>query len=125
MKALSLSGPWAHYQKQLSDSAERVSRLEGEVSSWKQLAEDARAQLASTRAELAVAQRQSLAVQEENQRARGMISQLEGEAVRGRKEQELHAQELQAQLSVLRSELEHLNSDNALLKQELAKNTQV
>lgn len=34
MKAIKLQGPWAHYERQISEKDARIAQLEAEVCAW-------------------------------------------------------------------------------------------
>lgn len=64
-------------------------------------------------------------LQQENERARLLLSQMQSELDEGKTSASTAVKELQIQLSSVKEEAERLSVDNALLKQELAKAVQV
>ncbi|GAX73278.1 hypothetical protein CEUSTIGMA_g732.t1 [Chlamydomonas eustigma] len=125
MKTLSLHGPWAHYEKQRAENETRIAALEGEISYWHQLANEAIQKTRLWEEKHVISQKKVDEVQAENDRARDLITSLEKEITDVKGNGCAMTWDLEAQLSALRGELMHLNSENAQLKQELAKNVMV
>ena len=95
------------------------------MSTWRQLAIEAREALARTQEEQGrVLQQQVPALQEENARARNIISLLESELRQQSSTGQVSTEQQQQQLMVLREEMQRLAEDNALLKSELQKTLQ-
>ncbi len=98
---------------------------DAQVSTWRQLATEAREALSQTQEEKeCVLQQQMPALQEENARARNIIAQLEAELRQQSSSGQQSTEHQQQQLMVIREEMQRLAEDNALLKSELQKTVQ-
>ena len=121
MKSISLSGPWADYERRLAEQQARLVAQQGELQQWRQHCGECEALLQEERAKSSLLAEGTLpAVQAENDRARQLIAQLEGELAQARDEAHANEAKLQEQLASARGELQHLAADQGVLRNELS-----
>ena len=125
MKTISYRGPWADYEARVAQSEGRIGKLEEEVAYWKGLAEEARSSAAEFKANLTTERRRAEDVEDENRRARSLIAGLEAELARKTASSQSEIEEGRQQLAAVHADLNRVQADNTLLKQELAKTVQV
>ena len=125
MKTISYRGPWADYETRVAQSEARVSKLEEEVAYWRGLAEEARETASNVRSDLERERKRADDVDQENRRARNIIAQLESELKSAATLSQSEVEEGRRQLTAVEADLNRVQADNALLKNELAKTVQV
>lgn len=122
MKALSLSGPWAFYERKNAENEARIAQLESEALRSRHDAESLSAQLAEARAEAAALRTDAVPqLQDEAARARELAEQLQAELAAVRGDKATAQRELSEQVQGLSDELQRVTADCAVLRAELAK----
>ncbi|GFR49640.1 hypothetical protein Agub_g11690 [Astrephomene gubernaculifera] len=122
MKALSLHGPWAYYERKAAENECRIVDLEAEVRRWKIAHDDLQNRLAQAEADQKRLQEKQLpSLLSEKERAIGVIDSLQAELARLRLERTEEHNQLTAQVSTLTDELQKLSAENTVLRSELAK----
>uniref|UniRef100_A0A7S0S601 Uncharacterized protein n=1 Tax=Chlamydomonas leiostraca TaxID=1034604 RepID=A0A7S0S601_9CHLO len=122
MKAISLHGPWAYYERANAEKDVRIQQLQGEVSYWKALAAEAKdAQAKEEQRRRDLEDCQIPALRNETGAAADIISSLQAQLDQARQELQ-KAREDAAQASAMSAQhIDSLLADNVLLKEELRK----
>ncbi|PNH09851.1 hypothetical protein TSOC_003493 [Tetrabaena socialis] len=122
MKALSLHGPWAFYERKAAENECRIGDLEAEVRRLRLAGDDLQTKLALAEGDKKrLAESDLPALRSGKERAEGIIDSLQAEVARLRQERSEEQSALTGQLGSVTSELQRLSADNALLRSELAK----
>ncbi|EFJ41665.1 hypothetical protein VOLCADRAFT_98379 [Volvox carteri f. nagariensis] len=122
MKALSLHGPWAYYERKSAENERRIADLEQEVLRWKSQHDELQHKVEYLEAERKQLQGVQLpGLLAEKGRSQGIIDNLQAELARERLERADEHRQLTVEVSSLTQELQKLSADNAVLRSELAK----
>ncbi|GIL92574.1 hypothetical protein Vretimale_18968 [Volvox reticuliferus] len=122
MKALSLHGPWAFYERKAAENERRIADLEEEVLRWKSQHDELQQKLKNVEAERKQLQDVQLpGLIADKGRSQGLIDSLQAELATERLERAEEHRHLTMEVSSLTQELQKLSADNAVLRSELAK----
>ncbi|KXZ50139.1 hypothetical protein GPECTOR_17g775 [Gonium pectorale] len=122
MKALSLHGPWAYYERKSAEDGQRISDLEAEVRRWRGQVEELQHKLGEAEADAKHLQTVEVpTLRSDKDKAQGIIDNLQAELQTLRLERAGEQTQLTAQIAGLTEELQRLSADNAVLRSELAK----
>ncbi|GLC49635.1 hypothetical protein PLESTB_000269800 [Pleodorina starrii] len=122
MKALSLHGPWAYYERKAADNECRIADLESEVRQWKLQHDGLQQRLEQTESQNQQLQDVQLPeLLSEKARSQSIIDNLQAELARERLERADEHRQLTMEVSSLTQELQKISADNAVLRSELAK----
>ncbi|GIL62486.1 hypothetical protein Vafri_16699 [Volvox africanus] len=122
MKALSLHGPWAYYERKAAENERRISDLEQEVLRWKSQHDELQQNLECVESERKRLQDVQLpGLLAEKGRSQGLVDSLQAELATERLGRAEEHRQLTMEVSSLTQELQKISADNAVLRSELAK----
>lgn len=122
MKALSLHGPWAYYERKAAENERRIADLEAEVLRWKSQHDELQQKheyIETERRQLHEVDLPSLLA--EKGKMQGILDNLQAELAGERLQRADEHAQLTREVSSLTQELQKLSADNAVLRSELGK----
>ncbi|KAG2492846.1 hypothetical protein HYH03_009000 [Edaphochlamys debaryana] len=121
MKALSLHGPWAYYERKAAENECRITDLEGQLRSLALDRDNLQHKLIQAESDMKRFQDVEKDLRADKDRAQGVIDSLQAELAQLRLRHTDDTTRLTSEVTSLTQELQKLSADNAVLRSELAK----